>query len=66
MGGGFEIRQRFEAELVMQPRGECGANPGDGGEQCHRVGFTTRSLQHGQPAVRHDFPDRTGDVVAYA
>jgi hypothetical protein len=61
VSGHFECFEGVDAELLVQPVGEFGADAGDGAQPCGRVGIAAHMLELAPAAGREHLGDRGGD-----
>ncbi len=60
--GYFELLQRMDVQVVVEPRGKSGANPGNRGQQRDRIHLPSQAIQHRQPAGENQRMDGPGQA----
>jgi hypothetical protein len=61
---GFEIRERLESQVVVEPIRKHPAYSGDRCEEPHGIGFATQTIEHRQASVHRQLANRAGDCLA--
>ncbi len=63
---GFQLFQRIDAQVVVQPPGVDRADTGNRLQQLHRIAFSAQAIQHREPSEAHDIANRDRQPVADA
>jgi len=60
--GGLEIRERFDAEVMVEPIGELPADAGDRSEQLGGFALATEPFEHREATSGHQIANRPRDA----